>query len=46
MGVIGLILVRHGHDLAAVSVTLSAHFLGMFGLDVHVIARDFFAAVR
>jgi MFS family permease len=32
MGVVGLILVRHGHDLAAVSLTLSAHFLGMFGL--------------
>jgi MFS family permease len=32
MGVVGLILVGHGHDLAAVSIVLSAHFLGMFGL--------------
>ncbi len=32
MSVIGLVLVHHGHDLAAVSIALSAHFLGMFGL--------------
>jgi MFS family permease len=32
MGVVGLILVGHGYDLATVSLALSAHFLGMFGL--------------
>ncbi|MFM2105236.1 MAG: hypothetical protein RL338_268 [Chloroflexota bacterium] len=32
MAVVGLVLVGHGHDLAAVSLTYSAHFLGMYGL--------------
>ncbi|HSH21729.1 MAG TPA: MFS transporter, partial [Candidatus Caenarcaniphilales bacterium] len=32
MALAGLVLVGHGHDLASVSITLSAHFLGMFGL--------------
>jgi MFS family permease len=32
MSLVGLVLVDHGHDLGSVSVTMSAHFLGMFGL--------------
>jgi MFS family permease len=32
MSIAGLILVDHGHDLADVSISLSVHFLGMFGL--------------
>lgn len=32
MAVVGLVLVGHGHDLATVSLTYSAHFLGMYGL--------------
>lgn len=32
MSLIGLVLVGHGHDLASVSISLSVHFLGMFGL--------------
>ena len=32
MTLVGLVMVDHGHDLAAVALSLSAHFLGMFGL--------------
>lgn len=32
MGVVSLVMVDHGHDLAAVSISLSVHFLGMYGL--------------
>jgi MFS family permease len=32
MAIVGLVLVDHGHDLGSVSITMSAHFLGMFGL--------------
>lgn len=32
MALAGLLLVGHGHDLGSVSITISAHFLGMFGL--------------
>lgn len=32
MTVIGLTMVAHGHDLASVTATMSAHFVGMFGL--------------
>lgn len=32
MALASLVLVDHGHDLGSVSITLSAHFLGMFGL--------------
>lgn len=38
MGLAGLFLVRHGHDAGAVLVTVSVHFLGMFGL-VLVVGR-------
>lgn len=51
MGIVGLVLHQHGHDWPAVSVTLSAHFLGMFGLVLVVgrvvdrIGRSFAALV-
>jgi MFS family permease len=32
MTVIGLAMVRHGHDFGAVALTMSVHFIGMFGL--------------
>ncbi|MBI4201772.1 MAG: hypothetical protein HY532_01475, partial [Chloroflexi bacterium] len=32
MSVTGLIMIGHGHDVAAVPIVMSAHFLGMFGL--------------
>jgi len=32
MSVTGLIMVGHGHDVVAVTLVMSAHFLGMFGL--------------
>jgi MFS family permease len=38
MGIISLVLHNHGHGLRTVAVSLSAHFLGMFGL-VLVIGR-------
>ncbi len=47
MTLAALILVDHGHDLASVSVVISAHFLGMFAL-VLVVGRvvDRFGRVR
>lgn len=36
MSIVGVALVDHGHSLAAVSVSMSSHFLGMFGLVVVV----------
>jgi MFS family permease len=38
MALVGLVLVDHGHDLGSVSITISIHFLGMFGL-VLVVGR-------
>jgi MFS family permease len=38
MSIVGVSLVDHGHDLAAVAISMSAHFLGMFGL-VLVVGR-------
>jgi MFS family permease len=38
MSIVGVALVDHGHDLAAVAFSMSAHFLGMFGL-VLVVGR-------
>jgi len=32
MTVIGLVMIERGHDFGAVAVTMSAHFIGMFGL--------------
>ncbi|PIR82661.1 hypothetical protein COU20_01300 [Candidatus Kaiserbacteria bacterium CG10_big_fil_rev_8_21_14_0_10_59_10] len=32
MSITGLIMVGHGHDAVAVTIVMSAHFLGMFGL--------------
>lgn len=32
MTIVGLVLVGHGHHLSAVAFSMSAHFLGMFGL--------------
>lgn len=32
MSITGLIMVGHGHELSAVALVMSAHFLGMFGL--------------
>lgn len=32
MSVTGLIMVGHGHELSAVALVMSSHFLGMFGL--------------
>jgi MFS family permease len=32
MSIVGVALVDHGHDLAAVAATISSHFLGMFAL--------------
>lgn len=36
MALTGLILADHGHDLGAISLTLSLHFVGMFGLVLFV----------
>ncbi len=38
MAMAGLVLHQHGHDLGAVTLTVSLHFLGMFGL-VLVVGR-------
>jgi MFS family permease len=38
MSIVAVALVEHGHDLTAVAVSVSAHFLGMFGL-VLVVGR-------
>jgi MFS family permease len=32
MALAGLVMADHGHDLGAISLTISLHFLGMFGL--------------
>jgi MFS family permease len=32
MALAGLVMADHGHDLGAISLTVSVHFLGMFGL--------------
>jgi MFS family permease len=32
MSIVGVALVDHGHELSAVALTMSSHFLGMFGL--------------
>ncbi|MBI2304312.1 MAG: MFS transporter [Chloroflexi bacterium] len=32
MSIIGVIMIESGHDLAAVSLSMSVHFVGMFGL--------------
>lgn len=32
MSVTGLIMVGHGHEVSAITLVMSAHFLGMFGL--------------
>lgn len=32
MALAGLVMADHGHDLGAISLTISVHFLGMFGL--------------
>jgi MFS family permease len=36
MSIVGVAMVEHGHDLAAVEVAMSGHFLGMFGLVLAV----------
>jgi len=38
MALAGLVLADHGHDLSAISLTVSIHFVGMFGL-VLVVGR-------
>jgi MFS family permease len=38
MALAGLVMADHGHDLGAISLTVSVHFLGMFGL-VLVVGR-------
>jgi MFS family permease len=47
MTLAALVMLDHGHDLAAVSIAISAHFLGMFAL-VLVVGRivDRFGRVR
>ena len=47
MTLAALVLIDHGHDLAAVSIAVSAHFLGMFAL-VLVVGRvvDRFGRIR
>jgi MFS family permease len=36
MSIVGVAMVEHGHDLVAVEIAMSGHFLGMFGLVLAV----------